>query len=64
MRGIIKFVLISIIFIVGMSLFTFMRLFNFGAIPMAIVAIGMFAAIRAIWKYNPKSKEITLQKED
>lgn len=37
---------------------------QFGALPMAIVAMGMFAGIGAIWRYQPKSKEITLNKKD
>jgi len=29
-----------------------------------LVGVGMFVGIRAIWKYQPKSNEITLKKDD
>jgi hypothetical protein len=42
-----------------------MRVEQFGALPMFIVFSGMFAGIRAIWKYKPNEKnEIDLKKDD
>lgn len=64
-RILLKTILIVITFFVGMSIFTLMRISEqFGTLPMWIVAAGMFAAIRAIWRYNPISKDIVLKKDD
>ncbi len=57
--------MIALTFIVGMTIFSVMRASGqFGALPMWIVAAAMFAGIRAIWKYNPTSKEIDLKKDE
>jgi len=40
---------------------------NIGILPLMIIYLGMFAAIRAIWKYNPeksKNTDITLKKDN
>ena len=63
-RNLIKFVLIAITAFVGMTIFSILRVSGSGVLPLAIIAIGMFAAIKAIWKYNPTSKEISLQKDN
>ena len=64
-RILLKTILIVITFFVGMTIFSIMRVSGqFGTLPMWIVAAGMFAGIRAIWKYNPTSKEIDLKKDD
>ena len=64
-RILLKTILISLTFFVGMTIFSIMRISGqFGVLPMWIVAAGMFAGIRAIWKYNPTSKEIDLKKDD
>ncbi|QFR42870.1 hypothetical protein [Sulfurimonas xiamenensis] len=65
-RFLLKSLLIIITFFVGMTIFSIMRVSGqFGVLPMWIVAAGMFAAIGAIWKYQPKSsKEISLDKDD
>lgn len=62
----LKTVLIVLTFFVGMTIFSIMRVSGqFGALPMWIVAAGMFAGIGAIWRYQPKSsKEITLNKDE
>jgi len=64
LRKIIKAVLIFVVFMVGSTLFQVAKLSGSGVLPLAIISIGMFAAIGAIWKYNPASKEIVLNKED
>ncbi len=64
LRKIIKFGFIFIVFMVGSVLFGVAQNIGSGVLPLAIISIGMFAAIGAIWKYNPASKEITLNKED
>ena len=51
-------------FFVGMTIFSILRVSGGGALPLAIIAMGMFAAIGAIWRYNPTSKEINLKKDD
>lgn len=64
-RVLLKTILIVITFFVGGSIFTLMRLSgSFGTLPMGIVVLGMGAAIRAIWRYNPTSKDIVLKKDD
>jgi len=64
-RILLKIILITLTFVVGMTIFSMMRISGqFGALPLWIVAAGMFAGIRAIWKYNPTSKEIDLKKDD
>ena len=64
-RILLKTILIVITFFVGMMIFSFMRLSGqFGVLPMWIVAAGMFAGIGAIWRYQPKSNEIDLKKDD
>jgi len=63
-RILLKTILIVITFFVGGTLFGIMKAFGWGALPLWIVAAGMFAGIRAIWKYNPTSKEIDLKKDD
>ena len=64
-RILLKTILIVLTFFVGMTIFTIMRVSGqFGVLPMLIVAGGMFGGIRAIWKYNPTSKEIGLKKDD
>jgi hypothetical protein len=64
-RILLKTILIVLTFFVGMMIFSLMRVSGqFGALPMWIVAAGMFAGIGAIWKYQPKSNEIDLKKDD
>ena len=64
-RKIIKLVLFSIILIVGVTSFTIAKHSGVGVLPLAIISIGMFAALKAIWNYNPSPQnEITLNKED
>lgn len=64
-RILLKIILIVLTFFVGMTIFSIMRVSgSFGVLPMAIIAMGMFAAIGAIWRYQPKSKEINLKKDD
>ncbi len=64
-RILLKTILIALTFFVGMMIFSLMRVSGqFGALPMWIVAAGMFAGIGAIWKYQPKSNEIDLNKDD
>ncbi len=64
-RVLLKTILIVITFFVGMSIFSLMRISEqFGVLPMWIVAAGMFAAIGAIWRYNPTSKDIVLKKDN
>ena len=65
-RFLLKSILIVITFFVGMMIFSIMRVSGqFGALPMWIVAAGMFAGIGAIWRYQPKSsKEISLDKDE
>ena len=64
-RILLKTILIVLTFIVGMTIFTLMRVSGqFGVLPMWIVGAGMLAGISAIWKYQPKSKEINLEKHD
>lgn len=64
-RILLKTILIALTFFVGMMIFSLMRVSGqFGALPMWIVAAGMFAGIGAIWKYQPKSGEINLKKDD
>ena len=63
-RILLKTILIIITFLVGGTIFSFMRMEHFGVLPMWIVVAGMIAGIRAIWKYNPTSKEIELKKDD
>ena len=63
LRKIIKFVLIFIVLIIGTTLFNVAKYSGAGALPMAIISIAMFSAIGAIWKYNPSTKEISLNKD-
>ena len=56
--------MILLTFFVGGTLFGLMKALGFGMLPLWIIAAGMFAGIRAIWKYNPTSKEIDLKKDD
>jgi len=64
-RILLKTILIAITFFVGMIIFSLMRVSGqFGVLPMWIVAAGMFAGIGAIWKYQPKSNKINLNKDD
>jgi len=63
-RILLKTILIALTFFVGMMIFSIMRINQFGVLPMWIVAAGMFAGIGAIWKYQPKSNEIDLKKDD
>lgn len=64
-RILLKTILIVLTFVVGMTIFTIMRISEqFGLLPMWIVGAGMFAGIGAIWKYQPKSNEIDLKKDD
>jgi hypothetical protein len=63
-RILLKTILIALTFVVGMIIFSIMKINQSGVIPMWIVAAGMFAGIGAIWKYQPKSNEIDLKKDD
>jgi hypothetical protein len=64
-RILLKIILIIITFVIGTLIFSLMRIEQFGALPMFIVFSGMFAGIRAIWKYKPNEKnEIDLKKDD
>ena len=64
-RVLLKTILIIVTFFVGISIFTIMRVSgSFGTLPMGIIALGTFVAIGAIWKYQPKSEEIDLKKDD
>ena len=64
-RILLKTILITLTLFVGMMIFTFMRISEqFGVLPMWIVAVGVLAGIGAIWKYQPKSNEIDLNKDD
>jgi hypothetical protein len=63
MRTVIKLFLIVIIGAIGSIGFGFGKMFGLGAIPLVIIAVGTIAAIRAIWKYNPESNEVVLNKD-
>ena len=63
-RILLKIILIILTFFIIGGIFSLMRISGFGSLPLAIVAIGMFAGIRAIWKYNPTSNEIDLKKDE
>ena len=64
-RILLKTILIVITFWIGATIFSIMKYSEqFGALPMMIIIIGMSAGIRAIWKYNPTSKEIDLKKNE
>ena len=64
-RILLKTILITLTLFVGMMIFTFMKISEqFGVLPMWIVAVGTLAGIGAIWKYQPKSNEIDLNKDD
>jgi len=61
-RILLKTILIVLTFFTGGLIFAVMKNFELGALPLWIVAAGMFAGIRAIWRYNPASEEINLKK--
>lgn len=63
-RILLKTVLIIILLWIGGTIIGLMIAAHFGALPTWIIAAGMIAGIRAIWKYNPTSKEIDLKKDD
>ncbi len=70
-RKIIKLVLIFAVLILGFLIYTFaVQIFivadakEYMVFPLAVVFIGMVAALRAIWKYRPSSTKITLNKGD
>jgi hypothetical protein len=63
-RILLKTILIVVTFFIGGTMFGLMKHAGFSALPLWIVAAGMFAGIRAIWKYNPTSKEIDLKKDE
>lgn len=64
-RVLLKTILIVVTFFVGIIIFSIMRVSGqFGVLPMWIVVAGMIAAIGAIWRYKPTSKEIDLKKDD
>jgi hypothetical protein len=70
-RKIIKLVLIFGVSILGLLIYTFIaQIFivadakEYMVFPLAVVFIGMVAALKAIWKYKPSSTEITLNKDD
>jgi hypothetical protein len=56
MINIIKFIMIFIILIIGVSLFNAVKFSGEGALLHTIISIGMFVAIGAIWKSNPRAK--------
>ena len=63
-RTIIKIGLIILTIWVGGVIIGIMRISDFGNLPLYIIAIGMVASVKAIWSYNPISKEIDLKKDD
>jgi len=66
-RILLKTILIALTLFVGMMIITILQIINkqhTGALILWIIVAGMIAGIRAIWKYNPTSKEIDLQKDD
>ena len=63
-RQLIKIVLIAITFVAGMLLFSILRMSGAGTLILFIIMAGMVAAIRAIWRYSPESKEISLKKDN
>lgn len=64
LRKLIKSALILIIFCIGTATFGVLKEFGSGTLVLIIVGTGTGAAITAVWKYNPTSKEIALKKED
>jgi len=64
-RILLKTILIALtLFVAGMIVFL-MRVTGLGGtLAIWIVGAGMFAGIGAIWRYQPKSNEIDLKKDD
>ena len=63
-RFLLKIVLIILTLWIGGTILAILRATGAGALPVFIIAAGMIAGIRAIWNYNPISKEIDLKKDD
>ena len=64
-RILLKTILIVITFFVSIIIIGFIRMIDpYAAFSIWIIAAGMFAAIAAIWRYNPTSKDIVLKKDD
>ena len=65
-RILMKFLMIGVIFFVGLAIFTMIRIGGGGgALLQLIVVAGMIASIRAIWKYKPTTtNEVSLKKDD
>tara|TARA_Y100000813_G_scaffold173925_2_gene138406 strand:+ start:474 stop:686 length:213 start_codon:yes stop_codon:yes gene_type:complete len=60
MRTALKIVFTVAIVLITIMVLGFSQVVGFtGALPMIIIGLAMFAGIRAVWKYNPKSKETT-----
>ena len=57
MRVILKIVFSIIILFIGMLLTGLGKELGLGWLLQVIVAVGMIAGIRAVWKYNPKKDE-------
>ena len=64
-RILLKIILILFTLFIGMMVFTGLKIgAGAGILPQMIIMLGTFAAVGAIWKYQPKSKEINLKKDD
>jgi len=63
-RILLKIILIILTLWIGGTILGLMKASGFGALPVFILAAGMFAGIRAIWNYEPISNEIDLKKDD
>ena len=66
-RILLKTILIALTLFIGMIIIIILQFINkqhTGIVVLGIIGTGMVAGIRAIWKYNPTSKEIDLKKDD